>query len=267
MQNVFDFDDYREYLNILLKTKGRGGKLYLAKMIGCSPTHISNVLGKKSPLTLDQAAKIVKIMNFSKYEGRYFFELVNYSRAGNAERKKIVKEILGEIKNDWSMASRCNGDVVEMSDQDIHIYFSSRYYMAIEIITSIPEYQTLEAICSYFSITEKRALKVLDFLCQKHLIRKEGNKFIRGNIDKIFISKNQAVKNNYFRIWRNRAIDSFENQEENNLHLTQILSISKREKENMGKLIVEKLTEIHEKCQKGPSEILTCVNLDFFTVK
>src|SRR4051812_23465834 len=87
MAQVFDFENYRAYLQEALNAK-HGSQTRFAKALSCQPAHISKVLSGDAQLSLEQADLANEFLSHSPDQSDYFLLLVEYDRAGTARLKK-----------------------------------------------------------------------------------------------------------------------------------------------------------------------------------
>ena len=108
MESVFDFRSYRDFLKARLPTTGpsRGLRSKVAEHLGVKGAFISQVLGGKQNLSLEQAIKLADFLSMAPEEEDYLVLLVNFERAGSQRlqehlEKKVrrIQESRKEIKS------------------------------------------------------------------------------------------------------------------------------------------------------------------------
>jgi len=240
----------------------------MATYIGCIAPQISRVLKKENHFTLDQASKVISFLELSKWEGHYFTGLVELARAGNNERREIVEERLEGIKKKLSEVPRgFKGDKSSLSREDYEFYYKSWICLAIEILTSIPKYQNVDAICEYLHLPKKEVLKNLNFLVEKGLITKNGDKYNRDSFVSLLGKPPEIYRNKHHVNWRTRALNSIDQREENNLNLTIVTSFPKKDIGKVIDFLHEKSAELLKSLEDSTPEELRCLCIDFFKVK
>ncbi len=272
MKKIFEYSDYSNFLSDWINSrpkKGHGVKFRMAKFIGTVPAQITNTLKKEVHFTPDQAAKIITFLELSNLEGDYFLALVEMARAGSNELRELKKKRLSEIKKKVvTPESLPRAEKYQFSQEDIKIYFESWYYTAIEILTQIPKYQTIPAICGYLNLPKGKVLNILNFLVEKGIIKKAGGKYIR---DLSFKFETSQMGYTFFKAhhsnWRNRALASLDQKEENNLNLTLVFTLAENDIPRLKDFLTEKVKELYESVEDSPKEEMRCLCIDFFKVK
>lgn len=272
MKKIFEYSDYAEFLTDWIKSRPKGGhgvKIRMAKYLGCIPAQITKVLKKDIHLTLDQAAKAITFLELSNFEGQYFLGLVELARAGSNELREIILERLSEIKKKViSPEGISKAKKYNLSEEELKTYYENWYYTAIEVLAQIPKYQTVSAICDYLNLPKSKALNILNFLVEKGIVNKEGSKYIRDlsirfddfEPGSIFF-KARAIN------WRNQALASLDQKEENNLNLNLVFTLAEKDIPRLKDSLIEKAKELYKSVEDSPKEEIRCLCIDFFKVK
>ena len=190
------------------------------------------------------------------------------ARAGSKELREIKKKKLDEIRaKEEEARSEYKGKLWGVSREDYEVYFGSWIYQAIEILVSIPKYQQIGSICDYFNLSKKDVLSVLNFLVEKGLIEKKGNRYIRkleismlGNLPRIYHSKHKIN-------WRTRSLCSLDQEDEDDFHLTVVTSLAEKDVPRLVDFLHEKAGEFVHSIEDSPREDIRCLCIDFFKVK
>lgn len=267
---VFEYDDYVNFLSDWITSrpkKGRGIKTEMAHYMGCLPAHITKVLNRNVHLTLEQAAKVLPYLELSSLEGHYFLGLVELGRAGNKELREMVQERLEELKTKIQDPRRVGGHELEFSHKEKNIYYSSWHYHAVEILTSLPKFQTLEALSKCMGISKNDVMKVLNFLIEKGLIKRVEDKFVLSKLQ-LNYNVDPGITNikNHHKNWRTRALISLDYKREYNINFTGVYSIPKVLVPVMRDFFIDKLMEFWNTIDEHPDDPDEpfCICLDFF---
>jgi len=97
MKDLFEYQDYREYLTGWIANqpkRGRGMIAALAKAARCQSPYFSRVLLGKAQLSLEQAHALQRPLGHNRSETAYFILLVEWARAGDRELKTFFLEQL-----------------------------------------------------------------------------------------------------------------------------------------------------------------------------
>lgn len=105
---IFDFDDYRKYLAVVLETKRSRNPAFsmraFAKFLGISSSGLSEVLQGKTNLSAEQTGKIGQRLGLKRLELDYFCSLVLYSQTNN----DLVKSSLRTNLQNISLGAQAN---------------------------------------------------------------------------------------------------------------------------------------------------------------
>ena len=178
MVSIYDFTDYREFLNAWIGTqKGKGWQGKLAAVAGVSSSLISFILKGEKHLSLEQAAEISDFMGLSEKEVEYFYLLVEYGRAGSI---KLQNQLSKRIEKQRKKMSNRIATAANLSDEVKAIYYSSWAYAGIRNLTATPGHHDVHSIASRLGISASVAGELLDFLLQHGLCRVENNRLTYG---------------------------------------------------------------------------------------
>lgn len=264
---VFDFLDYKDYMNE--KVKGhrlsKGYRAQLAEAAGCKQSFISQVLRTHVQLTPDHAANLSSFWQFSPTEGQYFLNLVLLARAASPRLKQAIKERLKELKagqEDLSERLQWNN----ISSEEIQkTYFSSWYWTAIYVMTSIERYSSPQAIAARLNLPLPVVEKTLDALVAWELLKKTKNGW-RVTESRIHLPRSSSMNEmNHFN-WRQRAMTNIQAQDQQSLHYSLVFALSLEDFERLKEMARQFLESVHTVIGPSPSQELACFTFDLFKV-
>lgn len=257
--------DYKKYLNELVVHSPRGFITQLASAAPCQRSYLSKVLSGSIHITTDQAFNISKFLNHTELESQYFFTLVERERASTKTYGDHLKNRLKKLKQDHDdLSKRLNRTVVDQSDKEA-FYYSSFIPCLLHILTSIPEYQTLERISRATHLPETLVEQILSELEKHHFIRKENNHYIFVG-HSLHVSRSSPYVLFHHQNWRNQAMQFAQRKNSDNIHYTNIQSMSLKAFE---KIRMDLLASIQRTAEiSGPSkeEIMVCLLADLFVI-
>jgi len=270
MKAIFQFEDYADYLNewILSRPKkGRGLKREISVSLSCHPTHITQVFKKKTHLTLEQAAKLIKYLDLSDIEGGYFLGMVEKGRAGNQELRDLIDWKQERIKKEWTALQRFKPKKFEFSLEDKATYYGKWYFAATRILLSIPKLQNAEMIASQLKIPKKEARESLNFFLEKGLVTKEGDRYL-PDFGKLTSGAGAGTifQKNHHKNWRTQALVSFDEKKKDDLHLTHLFSISKKDMPQVREKLIKAIEDIAGTVEMSKDEEAGCICLDLFQI-
>lgn len=266
MISVFEFLDYKEYLHQKISSmpsKGRGVRLAMSEFLGCQTAYTSQVLNQHVHFSLEQAVKINKFFNHTKDEERFFLLLVQLGRAGSFELEEFLRAEIQEIlvkREDLQNRLKVKENLDEMNQ---HVYYSSWHYAAIHVVLSIPGYDNAKRISEYFGIEQRQVQEVLDFLTSTGLVQEKEGKYKIGET-RIHLSKQSIQIRRHHTNWRNRAINSIDENSAKDFHYSSVLTISQKDVKRVRTILNKALDECKEIIRESPEEVVQVFNVDLF---
>lgn len=169
MINVFDYLDYRKFLKEFYEEKKAQkptfSHRYIASATGIDSSTFTKVINKQRNLSLNLAAKLIRVLKFKKKEADYFNLLILFDQSDNHEEKKMYLEQILSLRS------------VETKTLDAqeYEYFENWYFIAIRELLGFyrfkDDFNTLAAILTP-PISPKEAKKAITRLEALGLIHK-----------------------------------------------------------------------------------------------
>lgn len=261
---IFQFDDYKECIRFFINASDkRGYQSLLAEAAGCQRAFLSQVLNSHIHLTPEHAAGICRFWGLSDLETDFFLELVAFSRAGTEEMRSVIKRRLSTFRKQNSNLSK---KLLKDSSREIDSrYYSSWEWVAIHVLVSIPEYQTLEVIVSKLHIPKQRAEEILSQLQEMGVIVRSAGKW-RSLRNDVYLKRDSHMTFMNHWNWRNRALADIQSSKEESLHYTAVLALSRKDILKFRSHIVDFLKTTQELVAPSPEEEMICFTCDFFEV-
>src|ERR1035437_9824680 len=159
--SLFGYRDYKKYLLDQMRTRpraGRGFKKALSKTIGCQTAFISHVFQDRAHFSLEQGEAISRYLGLSPAETRFFLLLIDFTRAGTPELRRVLKQELDLLEEQSLVIKQRVAVKATLSREDQSVYYSAWYYAAIHVGITIPELRTAETLQFLVSVglaTEK----------------------------------------------------------------------------------------------------------------
>ncbi len=213
--NLYKFNNTSSYLKHIAQNQNkpnRGMQSRLAEAAGCSKPHFSLVMKERAFLTPDQAYGVCQYLGLSKMEQKYFELILSHERASNKKYKDYLKQ---EIKKYKIKATKLihkteNNNPTELSSEDLFLYYSDWIYSAVHIATSIPHYQSIKKLKSFFHLDSKKINEIIDYLNKIKLIKQDG--------DSVKISNNNMhldKESKYYKIFSKQWSDKIHELQKN----------------------------------------------------
>lgn len=266
MQNIYQFEDYKSYLKAESESgakAGRGFRQAIAKAARCQSGYITQVLNGRAELSLEQAEGISDFLNHSTHEGHFFILLVQYSRAGTPRLKRYFREQMREaLRSQFKLAGRID-PVRSLDENDQTTYYGAWYFSAIHILLTIKEFRDPAIIAKRLSLPKKTVKDVLSFLVSTGLARFESGEYSPGET-RIHLPSHSPMIGRHHQNWRLKAIDSLELANEDSIHYSSIVSLSKKDVSAIQETLLQTIKKAKAKIKDSKEELLFSFCMDFY---
>lgn len=262
---IWNFLNYRSYL--LEKMGGKqsrtGLRKKLAAYIPVHTTFISQVLQGHADLSLEQGEAVNSFLEHTEDEGEYFILLLLKDRAGTKNLKQRFESKVKAMRDQRMNIQKRIGAQNEISDKDRQKFYSSYYYGAIHVLTSIPEFRTIEKLAESLHLTKQRVQEMVDFCVGIGVLVPYSGGFKPGS-QHIHIAGNSELVLKHHSNWRQHTIQSMHFLEPDDLHYSACVSISQADAFKIKETILENLKSHVDTISKSPEEVAYVLNFDFY---
>ena len=262
---VYEFSDYRDYVTKTVRSlpkSGRGEYLKIAKHLGIHTSTLSQVLSGLKHFTLDQACALSDYMGLGELETQYLLLLVELERAGTERLRSTLKKQLSKLKEQGRELSKIIPGKRELSGEEKAIFYSNWFYTGIWALTSIPGFQTADAITKYFGLPKILVNQVISFLVSTGLCVEEGGT-LRPGTTYVHLEGDSPLIARHHSSWRQKAIERHPFLSESEIAYSSPMSISKQDAEQIRKLIIEWIEQANKIRDPSPCETLYFLNVDW----
>lgn len=265
---LFNFKNYREYLQFQVGEKGtrHGKRKALAEFIPVHSTFISQVLSGQSNLSLEQAEQVNLFFKHTEVEADYFFLLVNLERAGSVALKKRFQHKINEIHQERLKIKNRIKKSNTISKEDQQEFYSTYVYSAIHVLSSIPDYQTPEAMAEFLHIPIQKCKQCIQFLMKIGLVAESGHKFSTG-VQNIHLPEDSQLIIQHHSNWRLVALQHLQKFDKKDFHYSACVSLSKSDIGKVKEILFQSLQQNIEIIGKSKEETACVLNLDFFELQ
>ncbi len=266
MKDIFKINNYREIISMKIKEMpngGRGQMSEISRYIGVHTTYISQVLKEVKELSLDQMTLVCDYFSFNELETDYALTLLNFNRAGHFKTKKIFEKKLQALRKDALKIKKHIRTDKELNDSEKAIFYSSWQYTSIRQITALPNINTAKDIAQYLSLPIAEVIEKITFLIKVGLLEEKRGKLSTG-ISSTHLDANSPLVNTHHKNWRIKAIESFDQPRENDLHYSSPMTLSEEDANEIRKILLKSVTNVKGIVDPSPSEKHYCINIDWF---
>lgn len=269
-KTIFDYGDYKSYLSEVIGSKprrGRGVRIALARALGAPVSHVSQVLGGKSHLSLEQAEGVNAFLGHTDEEAEFFLLLIQLTRAGTPALRKRLEIQLGRLREKRLVLKDRLGIQAKLSADQQATFYSSWVYGAVHVMLSIEKFQTKEAVSRHLGISLKRINEVIEFLESVGLaVRDDQGKYGIGTT-RIHLGSDSPLISKFHTNWRMKAIQSLEKEDaEKDLHYSSAITIAEADVLRIHAKLVDYIQEIKAIVRDSKEEGVHCFSLDFFRI-
>lgn len=262
MIDIFEFEDYRKYLENI--TKSRGMLSRLAEAAKCQPIYMSRIISGKAQLSLEQAGLIRGILQLDDVKFDYFILLVEFDRAGSSQMRAYFKSKIEAIRKDRLDMQKRFSEARTLTPEHQATYYSSSQYAAIHASLSVPELQTVQALTEGFGIGRERVIEILSFLVSVGLAVEESGRF-RIGLARLHLGKNSNLIRQHHTNWRVEAIKALDRNADD-LHYSAVITASEEDVRVLREHWIKALEEFNKIVAPSKEEKVQAIVLDFFSL-
>ena len=239
----------------------------MAKALACQPGHISHVLNEDAHFSLEQGEALSQFLAHGNEERHYFLLLLQRQRASTHALEKYFADQIKEIKRNRLVLTERLGKEHRLSESDRAKYYSSWTYAAIHIGLSIPALQDKKALSDFFQINPRKVAEIIEFLLSAGLIlEKPGGGYGFGPTQvRIGNDSHHIIK--HHTNWRNRAIESLDREELEDLHYSGVFTLSQSDALKVKDRLLEEIKACQKVIRESPEEKIIGFNVDFFNLR
>jgi len=268
-KSIFDFKDYKAFLNEWLLSQpnsGRGIRGKLGEAVGCQLSFVSQVLQGEAHFNLEHGERISQFLQHSEEETNFLLLLIQYARAGTENlRKHLKRQIEKVLEHRLTLKNRMSHEGEELSLEDRMRYYSSWHYGAIRVACSVPALRTKEALRKKLSLPIKQLNEALEFLLEKGILVLEGDQYIRTRRF-MHLGNDSALITKHHTNWRIKAMQHFDREGENDVHYSAVVSLSKEDLKKLKTMCVDYISGLEKTIKASKEETLASVCLDFYEI-
>src|SRR5580693_7814970 len=162
--NIFNFADYRDYVASRIKAMpsgGRGEYQRIARTLGMHTTAVSQVFSSRTKnLALEQVIPLCEHFALKELESDYFLALVQVERAGSKKLRDRFSSQAAQIKQRARQLSARVPQEFSLTEEMKATFYSAWFYSAIRLMTSVPGYQSVDALADRFHLSRQTVAEV-----------------------------------------------------------------------------------------------------------
>lgn len=246
-----------------LPSRGRGEQAKIAEALGVNTSFLSQVLKGTKNLSQEQAYLLAQYFKLDDLETRYFYEMVNLSRAGKPSYRKFIQTELAKMANEARQKAGLPSPDQPLDEPNQAIFYSSWQYSAIQLLTGIESLQTNELIARRLKLDEKTTQQILDFLTLCGLCNRDGERY-RIGARRTHLPDHSPLRSRHHMNWRLKAIDHFPKAIPGDLFFTAPMRVDQPTLEKVEILLKNMVKEVNGLIDQASDETVACLNIDWF---
>lgn len=265
-KSIFSFNSYKSVMAHMLSGKERRGQLTrAAEFLNCQRSYLSRVITENLHITPDHAYNLARFWKFSADERNFFQTLVEHDRAADIQYRQHLKSVLADLKRkhesiqERTQRTSLSVDALQAS------YFSTWIWSAIHFLTSIPEYQTPEALADRLGLKKDSVHHYLSLLETQGFVEHVKNRWIYKS-GEFHAPKNSPMVILHHQNWRGRAIMDAQDFENSSVHFTGVLTLSKNDVERLKELLLNFVAEANQISGPSQPEEAVALTCDLFRI-
>ena len=266
MNDLFKFDDYKDYLKQLVRTNEdvRGYQARLSREAGCQPSYLSQVITANADLTTDHALNLSTFLGLDDQEKEYLLNLILHAKAASVKNKRFFeKKLISLRRQRANLSKRLNSDEEYAKEVEL-IYHSSWVYAAVHVSTSIED-QTAMTIAEKLKLTVGEVLSVLKTLATFGLVKSDGDKWIYITGSTHLPDESYMTMVNHSN-WRLKSVNNIPHRNESDLRYTSVFTMSQADADKLKEEMLRVIKQWRTKIAPSEPEVTMAILCDFFEV-
>ncbi|MGE3608449.1 MAG: DUF4423 domain-containing protein [Bacteriovoracaceae bacterium] len=263
---LFEFVDYRKYILSYIEKmpkRGHGFRTQMATALKCKTSFVTQVLNGEQDFNLEQAHALNELFHHGEYESRYFLILIQLARAGNKSLRDYFKKEAEQVRGEaLRLKNRFKTDSIQ-NKVDEFKYFSHADYAYVHVLTTIPKYQSKEALIEKLKISSKRLDQVLGYLMELGFVIYKDGKYLPGP-SIIHLPDDSSIIGTHHTNWRVQAIKACQSPAEKDMHYSSVISIAEKDVEKIRSILIEALEKARQVINASDCEKPFSFCLDFY---
>lgn len=265
MTNIYEFSEYRDFLENWLKEQPRQGRGILsrwAESLHVHPTLLSQVMGGNKDLSLELAEELARLIHLSDEECEYFLLLVQKSRAGSVALRRRYerrqREIQTRARDMTQRLKTSEFDAVAQAE-----FYSSWLYSGVRNLTALNEMKDVTALSSRLGLPREVLIPIVEFLLKHGLCEIDRQRLTYGPA-RTHLPATSPLVGQHHRNWRGRGEEQQRLKRESDLFFTFPMSLSEKDADLIRQKIPKWIEDVHKLVGPSPSETVRCLNIDYF---
>ena len=236
----------------------------MAESLRVSPALISQVVNGDKLLSPELAVQVAEHVALGARETDFFLLLVDFERAGSHRLKELLKTRVDRERADArKVSSRIETDR-ELDSETRATYYSSWTYTGVRNLTAIPGFDNVEALALKLALPKPVVARVVEFLVENGLCKLDAKGALTYGPMWTHVNSDSRLVVKHHQNWRVRALTKMEETRGDDLYFTSPMSMLFETAQDVRARLLEIIAEVQTAVKPSPSEVVRCLNLDWF---
>jgi uncharacterized protein (TIGR02147 family) len=267
---LFEFNDYRAFLQDFIKSQKRGGhgyKLKFAETLRVHPTLITQILKGQKSLSLEHALTLSQFIGFSELEKEYFLTLVEMERAGTEALRIFFENRLQKLKGENDKIKNRVQNYTALSEADQAIFYSHWYYSAIRLSCDLSNKVTAASLSRDLALPLNLVQQVLEFLISRGLVQQGPKGTLQTGVQNTFLPSDSPLISRHHMNWRIQALERHPRLTADELAFSAPVTVASADIPVIRKMCLSFIQKISKVVAASPPEKLACFTMDWFKIE
>jgi len=267
--NLFEHDNYKQFFHNWLKSQpkqGHGTLRKLAQVLRVHTTMLTHIFRGDSHLSMEHAVKVAAFLGLDELETEYFMNLVQRDRAGDQDCRRYFDQHLAKMRKRALMLKNRLGKKSELAEESRARFYSDWTYSAAHLLQAIPGLDHPQAFSEFLRLPLLEVRKILAFLVETGLSEEKRGRYHIGTAS-TFLPRDSVFSRSFQQSWRLRVLQQSHDLREEELAFTNPVVVSHADFAKIRELLVELIKEFGRVAEPSPSEVLSCLNIDWVKVR
>lgn len=262
---IWDFTQYKPYLIARMggASARTGIRKQLAAHIPVHTTFVSQVLKGRAEFSLEQAESVNTFLEHTDDESEYFILLVLKDRAGTKPLKARFDRKIKVMRDERLNIQKRIGAQETISDGDREKFYSTHYYGAIHVLTSIPSFRTVDRLSEALRLSKVRVQEMVDFCLRIGILKQTGNELMPGS-QHIHIGNQSELVLKHHKNWRQHTVYGLQFLDPDDLHYSACVSLTNADAFKIKESMLNNLKENVDVISKSAEEVAYVLSFDFY---
>ncbi len=266
--NIFDFDDYKEFVKKKIDSmpkKGYGQFRKIALALNMSTVAISLVFKGERNLTEEQGLDLTEYLALTPKESQFFLLMLRKARAGSYKLAQYYQKELEGYQLQMQQLQHRLPQNIHLSESVKNRYYSDCLYAAFRIAVGIKDLQTLDALAKYFKLSIAKASDICDFLSENGFVIMQAGRILPTTQRFHLEATSHHIRWRQIQ-WRLKGFNKMELADNSNLFFTAPMCISSADAKRIKRELTQFIEDLSKSVGKSKPSVLYCLNIDWFGI-